>query len=141
MNAAVAGKSGNPEHAGSCGLAIPRLPIVRGGQGSPLVVPPKRPILFLRRHYLSFLRDHAAFSCRLGVFPARHNSNMSARDQIMAIDEDLADLHTLIILLQSRDTTKYPLPANADELLDRCEEQLNRARDSLKALAVVDDQN
>lgn len=66
---------------------------------------------------------------------------MASSEQLLGIDERLADLHTLIILLQSRDTTKYPLPGNADELLDECEEQLNKARDELKALATVEDKN
>jgi hypothetical protein len=66
---------------------------------------------------------------------------MATREQLLGIDEKLADLHTLIILLQSRDPKKYPLPGNADELLDECEEQLNKARDELKALATVEDKN
>ena len=66
---------------------------------------------------------------------------MALRDQLTDIDARLADLHTLIILLQSRDPKKYPLPGNADELLDECEEQLNSARDELKALARVEDKN
>ena len=66
---------------------------------------------------------------------------MATREQLLAIDERLADLHTLIILLQSRDPKTYPLPGNADELLDECEEQLNKARDELMALANVEDKN
>ena len=66
---------------------------------------------------------------------------MSLQKQLLGIDDRLSDLHTLIILLQSRDTKKYPLPGNADELLDECEEQLNQARDDLKALANVKDNN
>lgn len=66
---------------------------------------------------------------------------MATRERLLGIDERLADLHTLIILLQSRDPKKYPLPGNADELLDECEEQLNKARDELKALATVEDKN
>lgn len=66
---------------------------------------------------------------------------MAAREQLLAIDDKLANLHTLIILLQSRDASKYPLPGNADELLDECEERLNEARDNLKALAAVEEKN
>ena len=66
---------------------------------------------------------------------------MATREQLLSIDERLADLHTLVILLQSRDPKKYPLPGNADELLDECEEQLNKARDELMALANVEDKN
>lgn len=66
---------------------------------------------------------------------------MSLQDQLLGIDARLSDLHTLIILLQSRDTEKFPLPGNADELLDECEEQLNHARDELKTLANVKDNN
>lgn len=66
---------------------------------------------------------------------------MATSEQLLGIDSRLADLHTLIILLQSRDPVKYPLPGNADELLDECEEQLSRARDELKALSHVDERN
>ena len=66
---------------------------------------------------------------------------MALRQQLIVIDSRLADLHALIILLQSRDPAKYPLPGNADELLDECEEQLNQARDELVALAGVEDKN
>ena len=66
---------------------------------------------------------------------------MATQEQLLGIDERLADLHTLVILLQSRDPKKYPLPGNADELLDECEEQLNKARDELKSLATVEDKN
>ena len=66
---------------------------------------------------------------------------MSLQDQLLGIDARLADLHTLLILLQSRDTIKFPLPGNANELLDECEGQLNKARDELKALANVKDNN
>lgn len=66
---------------------------------------------------------------------------MATREQLLGIDERLADLHTLLILLQSRDSKKYPLPGNADELLDECEEQLNKARDELKVLSTVEDKN
>lgn len=63
------------------------------------------------------------------------------RAQLLAINDRLADLHTLLILLQSRDGAKYPLPGNADDLIDDAEEQLNKARDALIALASVDDAN
>jgi hypothetical protein len=66
---------------------------------------------------------------------------MSLQDQLLEIDKRLSDLHTLVILLQSRDTKKYPLPGNADELLDEGEEQLNFARDELKALGNINDHN
>lgn len=66
---------------------------------------------------------------------------MATREQLLGIDGRLADLHTLLILLQSRDPKKYPLPGNADELLDECEEQLSKARDELKSLATVEDKN
>jgi hypothetical protein len=66
---------------------------------------------------------------------------MALKDQLVAIYDRLDDLHTLLILLQSRDTKKYPLPGNADELLDEGEEQLNKARDELMALAEVKDEN
>jgi hypothetical protein len=66
---------------------------------------------------------------------------MALKDQLIGIDDRLADLHTLVVLLQSRDTKKYPLPGNADELLDECEEQLNKARDELNALAETGDEN
>lgn len=63
------------------------------------------------------------------------------RDQLLAINDKLADVHTLLILLQSRDATQYPLPGNADAILDMAEEQLNSARDALVALAQVSDEN
>jgi hypothetical protein len=66
---------------------------------------------------------------------------MALKDQLVAIYDRLDDLHTLIILLQSRDVKKYPLPGNADELLDEGEEELNKARDELMALAQVSEEN
>ena len=82
----------------------------------------------------------------MGVIDLRTNRGanknaMALKDQLIGIYDRLDDLHTLIILLQSRDTKKYPLPDNADELLDEGEEQLNKARDELMALAEVKDEN
>jgi hypothetical protein len=76
-----------------------------------------------------------------GKIRGENHSAMPLKDQLVGIYDRLDDLHTLIILLQSRDTKKYPLPANADELLDEGEEQLNKARDELMALAQVNDEN
>jgi hypothetical protein len=76
-----------------------------------------------------------------GKIGGENHSAMALKDQLVAIYDRLDDLHTLIILLQSRDTKKYPLPGNADELLDECEEELNKARDELMALSQVGEEN
>lgn len=63
------------------------------------------------------------------------------REQLLAINDRLADLHTLLILLQSRDVSKFPLPGNADEMLDDAEDELSKARDELLALAGTGEEN
>jgi hypothetical protein len=57
------------------------------------------------------------------------------KEQLLDLFDRLTDTHALLIALQSRDKAAFPLPGNADELLDACENELSKARDDLMALA------
>jgi len=57
------------------------------------------------------------------------------KEQLLKIAEQLNGLHILLALLQARDAKRFPLPGNADEMMDEASENLNRARADLIALA------